>query len=390
MKRIVIAVLGLFFVTGCVKKLNVAGQRATQPGLISTWMTWVKDKGDKFDAEWNVMNEGQQTLIIMSDDVQCSRGSAPGRITNGPFARSNVAVSLRPGQKKTFLVLCNLTGGSSGGDYRITVANIYNEDPNSGLKNQVVAQNVDLVLGSDGSLRTGAGPAPAPLAKEGSSSGGSSGSSGSFTDGLNSAFSLKSGTGVGKSSSPPPPPAQTAPPPPTQTAPPPPVQTAPPPAVATNSFGRRVWPAAVKHPDWVIAIMDVEDVNAHARDKAIDKDLVRNIGDQLRIFVAERGVATVDRSAQEAAFKESIDRMKSESYGACYDDSCQVELGKALAATHILRSKITRFGSKCVLNGELVDLRAEVAVGAASSRGDCVAEGFLNMSEEVAVSITAH
>ena len=61
----------------------------------------------------------------------------------------------------------------------------------------------------------------------------------------------------------------------------------------------------------------------------------------------------------------------------------------ALAATHILRSKITRFGSKCVLNGELIDLRSEVAVAAASSRGDCVAEGFLNMSEEVAVAITA-
>jgi len=388
MKRIAIAALGLLVTTGCVKKIKVSGQRATQPGLISTWMTWVKDKGNKFDAEWNVMNEGQQTLIIMSDDVHCSRGSAPGRITNGPFARGNVAVSLRPGQKKTFLVLCRLTGGSTGGDFRMTMAKVYNEDTSSGLKGQVVAQNVDLVLGSDGSLRTGASGAPQPLAKQGSSSG--SGGTTSFSDGLNSAFTLKSGTGVsggGSSSSPPPPPPSA----PVASAPPP---AAPPPAATPAPVGRtdsrRVWPAAAKHPDWVIAIMDVEDVNAHAKGKAIDKDLVRNIGDQLRIFVAERGVATVDKSAQEAAFKESIDRMKSESYGACYDDSCQVELGKALAATHILRSKITRFGSKCVLNGELVDLRAEVAVGAASSRGDCVAEGFLNMSEEIAVAITAH
>ncbi|MCA9555711.1 MAG: hypothetical protein KC933_37115, partial [Myxococcales bacterium] len=182
-------------------------------------------------------------------------------------------------------------------------------------------------------------------------------------------------------------------PPPTASAPPPPPPAAPPPTVtapvASGGMDRRSWPAAKAHPEWVMAIMDVDDVNKGVKTKAIDADLVRNIGDQLRIFVAERGVQTVDKSAQEAAFKESIARMKSESYGACYDDSCQIELGKALAATHILRSKITRFGSKCVLNGELIDLRSEVAVAAASSRGDCVAEGFLNMSEEVAVAITA-
>ena len=54
------------------------------------------------------------------------------------------------------------------------------------------------------------------------------------------------------------------------------------------------------------------------------------------------------------------------------------------AASHILRAQITRFGSLCVLNGELVDLRAEVATAAASSRGTCEEEGFLQMSEEVA------
>lgn len=135
--------------------------------------------------------------------------------------------------------------------------------------------------------------------------------------------------------------------------------------------------------------MEVEDVSTRAKRDRIDSDLVRNIGDQLRIFVAERGVRTIDRSAQDRAFQETIGSLKAESYKSCYDDSCQIELGKALAATHILRTKITRFGSRCVLNGELIDLRKEVAVAAASSRGDCGAEGFLGMSEDVAVTITA-
>lgn len=383
MKRVLLTALGLLVVTGCVKKINSSGQRATTPGLISTWMTWVKDKGDKFDAEWNLMNESQQTIIIMSDDVHCSRGSAAGRIVSGAFSRGNVAVSLRPGQRKEFLIICEV-GSTGGGDFRMSIGQIYDEDPANGLKRNVIAQNVNLVLGPGGNLvADGSSPAPTPYASK--SSGGSSGSGIGSLD----PFRMSSGSAVnnsgGSSSTSSPPPTASAPPPPPPAAPPPTV-TAP---VASGGMDRRSWPAAKAHPEWVMAIMDVDDVNKGVKTKAIDADLVRNIGDQLRIFVAERGVQTVDKSAQEAAFKESIARMKSESYGACYDDSCQIELGKALAATHILRSKITRFGSKCVLNGELIDLRSEVAVAAASSRGDCVAEGFLNMSEEVAVAITA-
>jgi hypothetical protein len=173
-------------------------------------------------------------------------------------------------------------------------------------------------------------------------------------------------------------PVLAAPPPP---PPPPPVAgppVAPPPAAPPPPAGLR---ADAKK--WVIAVMDVEDINAKSKN-SIDKGLVRNLGDQLRIFIAQTGVKTIDRSAQERALQDVIDQAKSASYKACYDDSCQIELGKALAASHILRSRITRFGSRCVLNAELIDLRAEVTIKASSARGGCAAEGFLNMSEEVA------
>jgi hypothetical protein len=143
-------------------------------------------------------------------------------------------------------------------------------------------------------------------------------------------------------------------------------------------------------PNWVIAVMDVEDLNAQFKDRAIDPGLVKNLGDQIRIFVAQRGVRTVDRGAQEKAIQEQISSMKKESYKQCYDDSCQVELGKALAASHILRSRITRFGKRCVLNAELIDLKSEVTMAASSSQGDCEAEGFLTMSEKVATNLLAH
>ena len=49
-----------------------------------------------------------------------------------------------------------------------------------------------------------------------------------------------------------------------------------------------------------------------------------------------------------------------------------------------MRSKITKFGSRCVLNGELIDLTREVTIKAASAQGVCQAEGFLEMSEMLA------
>lgn len=136
---------------------------------------------------------------------------------------------------------------------------------------------------------------------------------------------------------------------------------------------------------WVIAVMEVEQVETTGR--SVDGQMVKNLGDQLRIFIAQSGVRTIDRGSQERAFKDQIQTMKSESYKECYDNSCQIELGKALAASHILRSRIAQFGSKCVLNAELIDLRSEVTVKASSARGACEPEGFLGMSEEVAQTL---
>lgn len=168
-----------------------------------------------------------------------------------------------------------------------------------------------------------------------------------------------------------------APPPP---PPPPPSTGAPPPPPTGKTTGT----ASAQTKSWVLAVMDVEDMNENSKKSRIDKSLVRNLGDQLRVFVTQAGVRTIDRSSQERALKEQVSSLKSDSYKQCYDDSCQIELGKALAATHILRSRITKFGSRCVLNGELIDLRSEVTVKAASSQGTCAAEGFLTMCEQVA------
>jgi hypothetical protein len=142
------------------------------------------------------------------------------------------------------------------------------------------------------------------------------------------------------------------------------------------------------HGGWVIAVMEVE--NRAGPSDGVSRMLLQNIGDQLRIFIAEKGLRTIDRGQQETLIHHQIAEQKKESYQSCYDNSCQIELGKALAASHILRSQVARFGQSCVLNAELIDLKAEVTIAATSSRGSCEEEGFLAMSEKVASGLVQH
>jgi hypothetical protein len=105
------------------------------------------------------------------------------------------------------------------------------------------------------------------------------------------------------------------------------------------------------------------------------------------VFVGQRGCKTIDRTSQETTFKERVAEAKLTSYSDCYDEACHIELGKALSASHILRAQLLRYGQKCVLNAELIDLTKEVAVAAASSEGKCEEEGLLTMSEQVAKTL---
>jgi hypothetical protein len=53
------------------------------------------------------------------------------------------------------------------------------------------------------------------------------------------------------------------------------------------------------------------------------------------------------------------------------DQSCQIELGKALAAEKTLATKILRLGPSCTLTSALYDLKTETAESAASVHSDC-------------------
>ncbi|MCC7384392.1 MAG: hypothetical protein IT384_21275 [Deltaproteobacteria bacterium] len=145
---------------------------------------------------------------------------------------------------------------------------------------------------------------------------------------------------------------------------------APPPAIAAREPDRR----------WVLAVMDLR----ASGEVAIPEATRLALGDQLRVFLAEQRVRVIDRGAQDAALRSLIEGAKAESYGPCVDESCQIPLGRALAATHLVRPGVARFGGTCSTHAELVDLKTEVTVAAAALRGDCSDEGLLNASAGLA------
>jgi hypothetical protein len=62
---------------------------------------------------------------------------------------------------------------------------------------------------------------------------------------------------------------------------------------------------------------------------------------------------------------------KAESFKACYDQSCQIELGKAVAANKTVSVSLISVGARCVFNATVFDLRTEAAEKAASADTAC-------------------
>jgi hypothetical protein len=115
----------------------------------------------------------------------------------------------------------------------------------------------------------------------------------------------------------------------------------------------------------VIAVFDIEDRTGRPR------ELVGALTDYLRARLAVAGrMRVVDKGEQEAQLRRMIESEKEESYRSCYDESCQVPLGKELAADRILRSKLSRIGSRSVLAAEVIDLGSGTVISAATAESD--------------------
>ncbi|MCA9555416.1 MAG: hypothetical protein KC933_35635 [Myxococcales bacterium] len=135
---------------------------------------------------------------------------------------------------------------------------------------------------------------------------------------------------------------------------------------------------------WVIAVMGMRDMRGEGAAEA--KEL-ESLTRQLYLLATRRGLTTVDRGVQARELERIVKDAQKESYRECYDESCQIELGKALAASHLLVSELDSFGEECTLGWQILDLSQEATVCAWRARGRCDSRSLLDMTESVAAQL---
>lgn len=120
----------------------------------------------------------------------------------------------------------------------------------------------------------------------------------------------------------------------------------------------------------IVAVFDIENKGANLR-----KEVLNRLADYLAAKLAETGTfETVPRDQ----VRERIIALKRESYKECYEQSCQIELGKALAADKSLATTILKIGKMCEVYSTLYDLTKETTENAGSAETTCDEVGIKN------------
>lgn len=116
----------------------------------------------------------------------------------------------------------------------------------------------------------------------------------------------------------------------------------------------------------VVAVFSIHDARDQGR---LPAQALSELTSYLSVRFAEGGLYRLTPPAQ---VREALTEKKAESFKACFDEACQIELGKAVAAEKSLGTKILRIDSRsCAVATALYDLKTEVTERAATAEGGC-------------------
>ena len=86
--------------------------------------------------------------------------------------------------------------------------------------------------------------------------------------------------------------------------------------------------------------------------------------------------------------KAALRRQKAESYEDCYAESCQIEVGKELAAAKTLAGSVSRLGERCLINLKLYDLIKSTQEAAGTAAGACAVEDTFDSLQVALAKLT--
>jgi iron(II)-dependent oxidoreductase len=132
----------------------------------------------------------------------------------------------------------------------------------------------------------------------------------------------------------------------------------------------------------IVAVFDIEDTREKKVQLAPEK--LRSLTDYLSNKLAIGGKFKI---VPRANVYGALQAKKSESYKECYDEACQIEIGKEVAAQKSLATKIDQLGAECIVTSTLFDLRQSATENSASYRGPCGQSELLTAVEQIAARL---
>lgn len=87
--------------------------------------------------------------------------------------------------------------------------------------------------------------------------------------------------------------------------------------------------------------------------------------------------------------KRLLAEQKVESFRACYDTGCQIELGKAMAASVAVQTSVLPLGDTCLVTSTAFDLETETSVRTAKRKTECATGAIGDALEAVAADLGA-
>lgn len=106
---------------------------------------------------------------------------------------------------------------------------------------------------------------------------------------------------------------------------------------------------------------------------------VAPIAEQLTEYLSTRLAETGRyRIIPREQLRRALIEQKKASYEECIDDSCQIELGKAVAAQLSLRTQLIHIGKECALSATMYDLKLEATSAGALVRTACTPDKLLD------------
>jgi len=131
----------------------------------------------------------------------------------------------------------------------------------------------------------------------------------------------------------------------------------------------------------IVAVFEIED-----RSKSLDKALLGQLTEYLATEVGKAGVFQI---VPPGDIKRALSDKKAESYKECFDTSCQVELGRELAAGKTLSTSVLKIGGVCTVSAALYDLKRMATDLTASAKGECGPAALMGSLEKVAAELRA-